>query len=74
MLVIPKVLAKNAGHDAQETMVKLLEEATKVDNRCNNIIPTQLVGIDLTTGEAMIPAQVGVYDNFIVKKQIINSW
>ncbi|CAH8464398.1 unnamed protein product [Schistosoma margrebowiei] len=73
LLVIPKVLARNAGHDAQETMVKLLEEATKVDNRCNNIIPTQLVGIDLTTGEAMIPAQVGVYDNFIVKKQIINS-
>ncbi|TNN15277.1 T-complex protein 1 subunit zeta isoform 3 [Schistosoma japonicum] len=73
LLVIPKVLARNAGHDAQETMVKLLEEATRVDSRHNSISPMHLVGIDLSTGEAMNPAQVGVYDNFIVKKQIINS-
>ncbi|CAH8481103.1 unnamed protein product [Heterobilharzia americana] len=73
LLVIPKVLARNSGHDAQETMVKLLEEAAKVDSRCQGISPAELVGLDLTTGEAMIPAQVGVYDNFIVKKQIISS-
>nr|CAH8823521.1 unnamed protein product [Trichobilharzia regenti] len=73
LLVIPKVLARNAGHDAQETMVKLLEESAKAEARCHGISPMDFVGIDLTTGEAMIPAQVGVYDNFIVKKQIINS-
>ncbi|KAG5447593.1 T-complex protein 1 subunit zeta [Clonorchis sinensis] len=73
LLVIPKVLAVNAGHDTQETMVKLLEEAAKVEKRCGGNPPNELIGLDLTTGDAMIPAQVGVYDNFIVKKQIISS-
>ncbi|KER28725.1 hypothetical protein T265_04513 [Opisthorchis viverrini] len=73
LLVIPKVLAVNAGHDTQETMVKLLEEAAKVEKRCGGNPPNELIGLDLTTGNAMIPAQVGVYDNFIVKKQIISS-
>ncbi|KAF6776996.1 hypothetical protein AHF37_03335 [Paragonimus kellicotti] len=74
LLVIPKVLAANAGHDTQETMVKLLEEAAKVEKRCGGNPASELVGVDLATGEAMIPAQMGVYDNFIVKKQIISSW
>ncbi|KAF7238894.1 hypothetical protein EG68_10211 [Paragonimus skrjabini miyazakii] len=73
LLVIPKVLAANAGHDTQETMVKLLEEAAKVEKRCGGNPAAELVGVDLATGEAMIPAQMGVYDNFIVKKQIISS-
>ncbi|KAA3671490.1 T-complex protein 1 subunit zeta, partial [Paragonimus westermani] len=74
LLVIPKVLAANAGHDTQETMVKLLEEAAKVEKRCCGNPAAELVGVDLATGEAMIPAQMGVYDNFVVKKQIISSW
>ncbi|CAL8078951.1 unnamed protein product [Calicophoron daubneyi] len=73
LLVIPKVLATNAGHDAQETMVKLLEEATKVEKRCKGCPPQEMIGLDLATGEAMIPAQQGVFDNFVVKKQIISS-
>ncbi|KAF8571076.1 hypothetical protein P879_04091 [Paragonimus westermani] len=73
LLVIPKVLAANAGHDTQETMVKLLEEAAKVEKRCCGNPAAELVGVDLATGEAMIPAQMGVYDNFVVKKQIISS-
>ena len=35
MLVIPKVLAQNAGYDPQEVMVKLLEEAGASDNAVN---------------------------------------
>lgn len=32
-----------------------------------------LVGLDLDSGEPFLPANRGVYDNYIVKKQIVNS-
>jgi len=63
LLVIPKVLAQNSGYDPQEVMVKLLEEHSM----------SGLVGVDCNTGEAMLPAQQGIYDNYRVKKQMINS-
>lgn len=64
LLVIPKILAVNSGYDAQDTIVKLTEE--------DRINPDP-VGLDLSTGEAMKPVDMGVYDNYIVKKQILNS-
>lgn len=64
MLVIPKVLAVNSGYDAQDTIVKLQEEAE---------LSPDPIGLDLSTGEPMKPLDLGVYDNYIVKKQIINS-
>merc|ERR1711973_935992 len=63
MLVIPKVLAQNAGFDPQDSMVKLLEESgTGVQ-----------VGIDCDSGEPCNPVTLGIYDNYRVKKQMINS-
>lgn len=64
MLVIPKVLATNSGYDAQDTIVRLQEEAE---------LTSDPIGLDLSTGEPMKPVDLGVYDNYIVKKQIINS-
>lgn len=64
LLVVPKNLAINSGYDAQDTIVKLTEE-----DRLN----PEAVGLDLSTGEAMKPADMGVYDNYNVKKQILNS-
>uniref|UniRef100_A0A1L8EE95 Putative chaperonin complex component tcp-1 zeta subunit cct6 n=1 Tax=Haematobia irritans TaxID=7368 RepID=A0A1L8EE95_HAEIR len=64
LLVIPKNLAINSGYDAQDTIVKLTEE-----DRLN----PDPVGLDLSTGEPMKPVDLGVYDNYIVKKQILNS-
>lgn len=64
LLVIPKVLAVNSGYDSQDTIVKLQEEAE---------LSPDPIGLDVTTGEPMKPVDLGVYDNFIVKKQIINS-
>lgn len=64
LLVIPKTLAVNSGYDAQDTIVKLQEE-----DRLN----PEPVGLDLSTGEAMKPIDMGVFDNYIVKKQILNS-
>ncbi|KRT78240.1 hypothetical protein AMK59_8711, partial [Oryctes borbonicus] len=64
LLVIPKVLATNSGFDAQDTIVKLQEES-----RLN----PEPIGLDLTSGEPIMPKDAGIYDNYIVKKQIINS-
>ena len=65
MLVIPKVLAQNAGFDPQDSIVKMQEQYTN---------DGPLVGLDLKSGEACIPADFGIYDNYRVKKQILHSW
>lgn len=75
LLVIPKVLAANAGFDAQETIVKLQEEvalASKEGAGDKSVI--RWVGIDLNSGEPLAPVDHGIFDNYNVKKQIINSW
>ncbi len=80
LLIIPKAIAQNAGHDQQETIVKLQHEYATLK------IP---IGIDITTGkrlsnkknmiswifigEAMEPKSLGIYDNYRVKKQLIHS-
>merc|ERR1711997_374385 len=63
LMVIPKTLATNAGYDSQEVMVKLLEEARDGAS----------VGMDCDTGEACIPKDKGIYDNYRVKRQMVNS-
>lgn len=55
----------NSGFDAQDSIVKLLEESKVLG---------EAVGLDLSSGEALKPADAGIYDNYIVKKQIVNSW
>jgi len=64
LFVIPKALATNSGHDPQDAIVKLQTEYSK------SKIP---VGIDLSTGEPMNPATNGVWDNYRVKRQLLNS-
>merc|ERR1712001_737867 len=64
MLVIPKVLAQNAGHDPQDVMVTLISESTDSG---------QAVGVDCASGEAIIPTDHGILDNYRVKKQMIHS-
>ncbi|OZC07873.1 hypothetical protein X798_05085 [Onchocerca flexuosa] len=48
LLVVPKTLATNAGFDAQETIVKLIEERIA----CKGKMP---VGLDITSGEPCSP-------------------
>lgn len=60
--VVPKVLAENSGFDVQETVIKLQEERLRLG------VP---VGLDVTTGEPMLPDQLGIWDNVRVKRQII---
>jgi len=64
LLCIPKTLAENAGYDAQDTMLKLLEEEAKGSDK---------IGLDIATGEPMDPCAAGIYDNFNVKRQMLDS-
>merc|ERR1712115_680238 len=63
MMNIPKTLAQNSGFDSQESMVKLLQEGALSPG----------VGLDCDSGEAILPQDKGIYDNYRVKKQMINS-
>ncbi|CAJ0960656.1 unnamed protein product, partial [Mesorhabditis belari] len=63
LLVIPKTLAVNAGFDAQESIVKLVEMRQSVGD-----LP---IGIDLQSGEPAEPK--GIWDNVIVKKNSLSS-
>jgi len=45
-------------------MLKLLEEEAKGSTK---------IGIDISTGEPMDPVAEGIYDNFAVKRQMLDS-
>jgi len=62
-LIVPKTLAANSGFDPIDAIVTLQEEAAD-DN---------LVGLDLNTGECLSPEKEGIWDNYRVIKQILNS-
>lgn len=63
LLVIPKALARNAGFDAQDTMVSLQEE----------YLDGNLTGIDISTGDPCNPIDEGIWDNYNVKKHLLSS-
>jgi len=63
LLVIPKSLAENGGYDGQDTIIKLQESAGEGN----------WAGINLKTGEAMDPTVTGVWDNWRVKHQMLDS-
>lgn len=64
LTVLPKTLASNSGFDQQDVMVKLIHEHAE-----NGLV----VGLDLNSGEPINPVDVGIFDNYSVKKQLINS-
>lgn len=64
LLIIVKVLAQNSGLDPQEAIVKLQQEYLGTE---------QAVGLDIKTGEAMVPLNEGILDNYNVKRQLLHS-
>jgi len=62
LLVIPKMLAENSGFDVQDTLLKLQETIKEFP---------EPIGLDLYTGESMVPSDVGIWDNYRVKRQFI---
>jgi len=64
VLFIVKTLALNSGHDAQDVIVKLQQESVNTG---------QFVGLDINSGDVIMPMDAGIIDNYRVKKQLINS-
>eukprot|EP01084_Bolivina_argentea_P035742 66230_1 len=62
LLAIPRILVQNAGHDQQECLIKLLQEIEK----------GKRVGVDLNTGDLLDPKEIGIFDNYCVKKQFLH--
>ncbi|KAK3708148.1 T-complex protein 1 subunit zeta [Vermiconidia calcicola] len=63
LLIIPKTLAANSGHDVQDCLATLQDEHAEGN----------IAGLDLTLGDAMDPVQMGVYDSFRVLRNAIAS-
>ncbi|RHY19232.1 hypothetical protein DYB32_010264, partial [Aphanomyces invadans] len=63
LLIIPKVLAENSGLDVQDALLACLEEGAKSG---------EAVGLDLFSGQPMLPLQEGILDNYRVKRQFIH--
>ena len=63
LLVIPKLLAENSGFDVQDSLIKMQNEHAKSGGK--------LVGLDVHTGDAMLPDVQGIWDNWIVKRQML---
>lgn len=63
LLGIPKILAENCGYDAQDSVIALQD--AHANGTC--------AGLDATTGEPVEPLQHGVADNYLVKRQYLQS-
>lgn len=61
LLVVPKTLAETSGHDPLECIINLQEENAK----------GHLAGLDLATGSPLDPKASGIYDNYVVKRQML---
>jgi len=64
LLVIPKTLAENAGYDSQETVLKQIE---------THAMGSPVIGFNIEDGESMDPAVQGIWDNYRVKHQMLDS-
>lgn len=62
LLIIPKTLANNSGLDQQTCILTLLDESQD----------GSVVGLDITTGKAILPETMGIWDNYRVKKQFLH--
>jgi len=63
LLTIPKTLSSNSGLDVQQSLLNLMDEQNA----------GHFVGLNLSTGDGVDPAEVGVWDNYRVKRQILHS-
>lgn len=63
LLIIPKTLAENSGFDVQDVLLKLVEEREASE------LP---IGLNVNSGDPMIPGEEGVWDNVRVKRQCLH--
>merc|ERR1711959_787891 len=57
LMVVPKALAENSGHDPQEVLIKMKEALAT-----NPGVP---VGFDISTGDVLEPEAAGIFDTYL---------
>jgi T-complex protein 1 subunit zeta len=62
-LELPRTLSTNAGHDAIDTIIALQNAAEA----------GQVAGVDIETGGVIDPKAKGIWDNFVVKRNQLQS-
>jgi len=62
LLVIPKTLAANSGFDVMDTIIKLQEERASSG---------AAIGLDVESGDPILPESEGIWDNYRVKRQFL---
>jgi T-complex protein 1 subunit zeta len=65
LLVVPKALAENSGHDAQDVIIKM-REALAAN-------PGVAVGFDLKSGDVLDPEACGILDTYLAKRHMIST-
>jgi len=62
LLSVPKTLLENSGLDVQEKLLKVIaaRESKKT-----------AMGVSVATGDPVDPTIEGIWDNFVVKKQML---
>jgi T-complex protein 1 subunit zeta len=63
LILSSRVSQANSGLDVQDAVLTMQEEHESSG---------EAVGLDIITGEPMLPAQEGIFDNFRVKRQSIH--
>jgi len=62
LLAIPKALANNAGQDAELSILNVKNKNKEKDLR----------GLDLSNGQALDPILAGIFDNYCVKRTLLD--
>merc|ERR1711934_83568 len=65
LLVVPKALAENSGHDAQDVIIKMREALA-----ANPDVP---VGFDIHSGDVLEPESAGILDTYLSKRHMIGT-
>merc|ERR1711907_532234 len=65
LLVVPKALAENSGHDAQDVIIKMREAL--VAN------PEAPIGFDISSGDVLDPESSGILDTYLSKRHMIST-
>jgi T-complex protein 1 subunit zeta len=66
LMVVPKTLAENGGHDVQAAIIALQEAVARAK-------PGEYSGLDIQTGDILDPVAAGILDNVCVKKSIFET-
>jgi T-complex protein 1 subunit zeta len=65
LMVVPKALAENSGHDAHDVLIKMREALA-----ANPGVP---VGFDISTGDVLEPESAGILDTYLSKRHMVST-